>query len=134
MSYADNDAFYSEDALFSTYGQRFAWFTEKFDVFPSVLGVNTSSEITIDLVLEKLGNPTYVNGRTSPYIRDISFLSYTTYIYVYDEAAFLYAFDNADNLNLVSVEYYPIEQLLAKDANERTPIDNLNTEYSLYSW
>ncbi len=96
-----------------------------YEVYPSVLQVNKASDITIDLVLEKSGNPTYVSDRTSNCL-DTEY-SYTTYIYVYDDVAFLFSFCNYKNMKISAVYYYPIEAV--NDDYSQESIKKWITEY-----
>lgn len=106
--YKDEIEIYSDDTLISIRGEYFYNLTGR-NIFPKQLGVTKYQDITVDLVLEKLGNPTYVLGRKSKTLENL--YTYTTYMYVYDDVAFLYSFYNWDNMKLASVFYYPIEEL-----------------------
>jgi len=123
--YTGGDLIYSDNTLV-TFG-KFVWNLSGRNIYPSQLGINNYGEITIDLIIEKLGNPTYVLDRTDPCLSSI--YSYTIYVYVYDDVAFLYGFYNWDNLDLASVYYYPIEDL--NGVNPVTITYN-NKEYSNY--
>ncbi len=134
ICYTENDSFYSDDALFTTRRNDFGCFGGNKDVFPSVLGVSDSSEITIDLVLEKLGNPTYVHRRTTTKLKSLDVLTYINYVYVYDDVAFYFQFSCSENLKFTCNEYFPIEQLQTKMFTGQTAIEEMDTEYSLYDW
>ncbi len=79
------------------------------NIYPSQLGINNYKDITIDLLLEKLGNPTYVYERVSSCLKSIN--TYTTYVYVYDDVVFLFAFYNWRNMLLAGNYYFPIDQI-----------------------
>lgn len=123
--YTGGNELYSDNTLL-TYG-GFTWNLSGRNIYPVQLGISSYGDITIDLVLEKLGNPTYVVDRDDPCLSTI--YSYTTYIYVYDEVAFLYSFYNWSNLKLASVYYYPIDDLNGKNPTKITYNDN---EYDNY--
>ena len=96
------------------------------EVYPSILQVSKANEITIDLLLEKLGNPTYVYERASKCLKNE--YSYTTYIYVYDDVAFLFSFANWENMKIGAVYYYPIEVVNASESQEL--INKWTSEYN----
>ena len=108
VDYTGGSEIYSDTALISCMGY-FHWTLTGRNIYPNQLQIDDYSDITIDLVLDKLGNPTYVNGRTNSCLENE--YTYTTYVYVYDDVAFLFAFYNWDNMKLAGVFYYPIEEL-----------------------
>lgn len=107
VDYTGGTNLYSDSTLVSL-GLGTGWNLTGRDIYPSQLGVSSYKEITIDLLLEKLGNPTYVRGRVNSCLE--SLYTYTEYIYVYDDVAFLYAFYNWNNMKLAAAFYYPIEE------------------------
>jgi len=104
--YTGGNDVYSDNTLV-TFGN--GWNLTGRNIYPAQFDIENYTDITIDLVLEKLGNPTYVSGRENKCISNL--YSYTTYYYIYDDVAFLYSFYNWENLKLAAVYYYPIEEL-----------------------
>lgn len=119
----------SDDALV-TLGS--GWNLTGRNIYPKQFDIPNYSEINIDLVLEKLGNPTYVSGRENNCISTL--YGYTVYYYVYDDVAFLYAFYNSQNLDLAGVFYYPIEELdgTAYPDSESSTLEDLKSSHNKY--
>lgn len=107
-NYTGDNAIYSDDTLV-TIDSGAPWNLTYRNIFPEQFGITTYEDITIDLVLKELGNPTYVIDRKDKNLENV--YGYTTYLYVYEDVAFLYSFYNSKNLKLAANFYYSIEQL-----------------------
>lgn len=128
INYTNNEI-YSEHS-YVMLSKSFGWNLTKYDIYPNILDIESAKDINIDLVLDKLGNPTYVSGRTDKTLKSI--YGYTTYVYVYDEVVFLFAFYNSSDLSLAASYYYPIETLQQKDSDGKTTLDELEEGYQTY--
>ncbi len=128
-NYKGDNAIYSDDTLV-TMGIGTPWNLTCRNIFPEQFGITTYEDITIDLVLKELGNPTYVIGRKDKNLESI--YGYTTYLYVYDDVAFLYSFYNNKNLKLAANFYYPIEKLNGANTGLTNYLELYKTEYEEY--
>jgi len=128
--YTGGNDVYSDNTLV-TLGD--GWNLSARNIYPTQFNIDNYKDITIDLVLEKLGNPTYVSGREDQCISNL--YSYTTYYYIYDDVAFLYSFYNWINLELASVYYYPIEELdgTAYPTSDKSKLEILKETEQKYS-
>ena len=129
-----NDELYSEHSnVVEGYAyDEFHWGLLEYNIYPTVLGVESPHDITIDLVLEKLGAPTYVVDRTDKTMSEKDLYAYTVYLYVYDDVAFLFAFYNNRDLKLAADFYYPIEIMNKEDDNGRSALERLEDQYQTY--